>query len=203
MNLLCGKGSEFKISMLGMALMFGYMLGSLLLTNLSDIYGRKSVLLVVTTISSLMVPLICLMQSDYYPTMVLCLLFGMTTPCRYSVAFMYTTELTTKAKAYINTVFCVLFDSLVLVLLGIYYLFFKKMDVSLYLMMAIQIFACVAMMKFMPESPHYLLSKDDKHQFCNSIIQIAQFNNIQISYDKITQDYDEFQESMKAFSITE
>jgi MFS family permease len=84
-----------KVSSFGVFVMAGIACGSLLLTNLSDIYGRKSVLLVATLISSFLLVPIILEQDNYMFTVSFSFLFGMAAAVKFSVSYMYSLELTT------------------------------------------------------------------------------------------------------------
>jgi len=130
MDLYCPEKDNHKwfISLFGSSLMLGLMLGSIFLTNLSDLYGRKTILIWVTLASGvLLIPLIAL-QSYYKTTLALTLLFGMTAACRYSVSYMYSCELSTRINSNYFGLLCLIGDSLSSVVLGFYFIFFKHID---------------------------------------------------------------------------
>ena len=112
--------------------MAGVACGSLFLTNLSDVYGRKPVLLVSTYISSLLMIPIVLKQDHYTSTILFTFLFGMTAGVKFSVSYMYSLELTTQQNGELYGVMQLVFDSIVSIILGVYFYFVKRMDLSLW-----------------------------------------------------------------------
>ena len=112
--------------------MAGVACGSLFLTNLSDVYGRKPVLLVSTYISSLLMIPIVLKQDHYTFTILFPFLFGMTACVKFSVSYIYLLKLTTHQNGYLYGVMQLVFDSTVSIILGAYFYFVKRMDLSLW-----------------------------------------------------------------------
>lgn len=91
MNLECAKNgnNSYFISSFGSSMMFGFMLGSIFLTNLSDVYGRKPVLYASTAVSSVLVLPLIFGQSNYWITLIATILFGMVGATRYAVSYIY------------------------------------------------------------------------------------------------------------------
>jgi len=152
------------------------MLGSLLLTNLSDLYGRKPVVICSTAVSSLLIIPIIFCQTAYKSTLVATLLFGMMGACKYSVSYMYSVELSTSINSNYFGLMCLVGDSLSSVLLGIYFIFFKSFNVSLWFLLVTQLLSIYILYQYVPESPRYLLTIDDKNAFIQAILSIATWN---------------------------
>ena len=89
-------------------------------------------LLLSTYLSSvLMIPII-LWQGSYTSTVFFTFVFGMTAGVKFSVAYMYSLELTTQNNGELYGILQLAFDSTVSILLGIYFYFVKNMDLSLW-----------------------------------------------------------------------
>ena len=149
--------------------MLGLMLGSLLLTSLSDFYGRKPVVIFSTIVSSLLILPIIYYQNAYKPTLVTTLLFGMMASCKYSVSYMYSVELSTSINSNFFGLMCIIGGSLSSVILGVYFIYFKRMDESLWFLFVTQLFCIIILYKYVPESPRFLLTIDDKKRFIKAI----------------------------------
>ena len=145
------------------------MLGSLLLTSLSDFYGRKPVVIFSTIVSSLLILPIIYYQNAYKPTLVTTLLFGMMASCKYSVSYMYSVELSTSINSNFFGLMCIIGGSLSSVILGVYFIYFKRMDESLWFLFVTQLFCIIILYKYVPESPRFLLTIDDKKRFIKAI----------------------------------
>ena len=139
MDLVCSNinNNDYKISLFGVSLMLGLAFGSFTLTNISDIYGRKFVLVACLLVSSLYLVFIIAFQSNYTVTILFTFLFGMTTACRYSVSVIHAIELSTfqNKSFYVTTM--IFQDAAASYLMGIYYYFIKSMDPSLVLLIFI------------------------------------------------------------------
>ena len=99
MDLYCAEENNLKISLFGSSLMVGLMVGSVFLTNLSDVYGRKPILLFALGLNTIMTIPLILFQNNYWITIFTTFLFGITAACRYSVSYMYSVELSTKKNS--------------------------------------------------------------------------------------------------------
>lgn len=145
------------ISLLGTAMLVGFMVGSLTLTNLSDVYGRKPLLQISLLLSTIiLVPLIFL-QADFIGTIVCSFIFGIAASSRYSIAYIYIVELSTSPNSHFFGTICMLGDSLSSVWIGLYFWFFKSMDVALWFVIGAQLICMVLIHRYVPESPHFLL----------------------------------------------
>jgi len=153
--------------------MFGLMMGSLFLTNLSDKFGRKPVLMVVTLVSGVIIVPILYCQTDFKTTLVLTFLFGATASCRYSVSYMYTCELSTSVNSNFYGMLCMVGDAFSSIILGVYFIFFKNIDQSIYFMLITQTIGVYILWKHVPESPKFLFETNRKQDFLNCIERMA------------------------------
>ena len=133
MNLVCTNRSsnDYKVSMFGVLLMLGQAVGSLTLTGLSDIYGRKLVLLAILTLSGVIFILLTAFQDNYGMTLLCVFINGMASSVLYSVSYMYSTELTSNEGVEFFGSMCLIADSLTSVVMGVYWYFVKTMDANL------------------------------------------------------------------------
>ena len=53
--------------------------------------------------------------------------------------------------------------------IGIYFVFFKSFDVSLWTLLLLQIASMVVLQRYVPESPRYLFTKNNKAEFIEAI----------------------------------
>lgn len=97
MDLVCSaKGNNaYFIGLFGSSMMLGLMIGSIVITSLSDIFGRKKVLQLSLAISNIALVLIIFGQYSYTFTILSTFVFGMVAASRYSVSYMYSVELST------------------------------------------------------------------------------------------------------------
>ena len=139
MDLVCSNqdNNAYWISLFGVVLMLGLAFGSFTLTSLSDIFGRKAVLLICLLASSIFLIASVSSQSSYTMTVFFTFLFGMTTACRYSVAVMHAIEISTRANSAFYITSVLIFDAAASYIMGIYYYFIKSMDAGLILLLLI------------------------------------------------------------------
>jgi MFS family permease len=136
MNFICPnrKVHAFLISLFGTSMLLGFMIGSLTLTNLSDIYGRKPLLVLSLLISTIVTFPLIFYQDNFWLTIFFSFIFGISASSRYSVAYIYSVELSTSPNCYLYGTMCMFGDSMSSVLIGIYFVFFKSFDTSLWFM---------------------------------------------------------------------
>ena len=171
MDLICSeKGNNaFYIGLFGSSMMLGLMVGSIAITNLSDIFGRKKVLQLSLAISNIALVLILLCQDSYALTILSTFVFGMVAASRYSVSFMYSVELSTSSNSEFFGALCLVGDSCSSVVIGFYFVFFKSFDVSLWTLLGLQVASMVVLQRQVPESPRYLFTKNKKTEFIEAI----------------------------------
>ena len=101
--------------------MLGLTVGSLFLTNLADVFGRKSTLLWCLVASTILLIPLLLVQKQYTVTLISIFLFGMTAACRYSVSYIYATELSTVKRQEFFGAMCPVQDSLPSFVIALYF----------------------------------------------------------------------------------
>jgi MFS family permease len=196
MDLYCADENNLKISLFGSSLMVGLMVGSVFLTNLSDVYGRKPILLFALGLNTIMTIPLILFQNNYWITIFTTFLFGITAACRYSVSYMYSVELSTTKNSSFYGILCLIGDSLSSVFLGIYFIFVKSVTPSLWFMLVTNVASIFVIWHKVPESPSYLFSMNLKSKFVECLSQIAKFNLISFDPQQLEKEYDTIQEAL-------
>ena len=102
-------------------------------------------------------------------TMAFIFVFGLTYAPRASLTYVWALELTTRDSESHYSMLSMLFDSMCLLVLGLYFLAFHSMAVLLYLVCAVQTVAIVLMVLYIPESPSFLYEKGDFEGFLQSV----------------------------------
>lgn len=136
-DLLCPENSvetQYLISLFGVSVMLGLAFGSLFLTNIADVFGRKPVLLQSIFISNIFLLPIILFQSNYSMTLLSTFLFGTLAAVKFSVSYMYSLELTTLENHELFGMTCLFYDGCSSIVLAIYFWFFKQIDTSLWVL---------------------------------------------------------------------
>lgn len=144
--------------------MAGFFAGSIFVVRLGDIFGRKWVLVAVSFLSSVSLLLMALI-SNLTVVLVSVFVFGITATSRWSIAYVYAIELTTKEHQPLYAMMSMMFDSSAFVLIGTYFYFVKDMTPILYTLAAIQMVCIVVQVVFIPESPFFLYEKNKLPQF--------------------------------------
>ena len=88
---------------------------------------------------------------------------------RYSISYMYSVELSTSKNSKYYGVLCLVGDSSSSVILGIYFIFFKSFDFSLWTLLLLQILSMLILHRYVPESPRYLYTKNIKNEIIYAI----------------------------------
>lgn len=138
--------------------MVGLMVGSVFLVNLSDIYGRKPILLLALTLNTLLTLPLIHFQSHFWIQIATTFLFGITAACRYSVTYMYSVELSTTPNTSFYGILCLIGDSLSSILLGIYFIYIKSVIPSLWFLFFTNLLMIYIIWQKIPESPSFLFS---------------------------------------------
>eukprot|EP00347_Sterkiella_histriomuscorum_P006682 403351837 len=169
--------------MLGSSLLIGQFLGSIFLMRLGDIFGRKYVVIISTLLGS-----VFMIGIIYSPNLnalyAFILLFGITLAPR-NLSYVYCLELTTHQNQSTYSMICMLFDSLGMIILGIYFSFFKSMTNLIWFTIAVQTFAALIVLVFCPESPKFLYEKKEYDKFFQAIGQIEKFNRTNVNLQEL------------------
>jgi MFS family permease len=170
--------------MLGASLLAGLFIGSIFVVRLGDIYGRKKVL-----IPSILVSLVSLLLITYVNNLtslvIFTFIFGIVAAPRYALAFVYANELTTQKHEALYSMLSMIVDSSTIIVIGIYFYFFKTMQPLLLASILITIVLVFVIVMFIPESPKFLYDKGRMDEFKESLIAIAKFNGKNITMEEI------------------
>lgn len=162
----------------------GLLFGSIFLVRLGDIFGRKRILVIIVTISSIVLMGIIFTQNLLVLYMFI-FLFGMTAAPRGALSFVYALELTTKRHEAFYSMLTMVCDSSGLIVLGTYFYFVKDMKPVIYALVVIQSLLIVLVGVFMPESPKFLYEKGELERFRKAMQQIAKLNGKYIEIEEI------------------
>lgn len=119
--------------------------------RLSDIIGRKKVV-----VASVLVGSVCLLGICLSPNItvlyIFIFIFGLSCAPR-GLSYVYALELTTKDKESIYATIAMLFDSSCMIILGIYFYIFRNMNHIIIFVIIVQTIAIILVMIYCPESP--------------------------------------------------
>jgi MFS family permease len=118
------------LGLFGALMLAGLFVGSIFLVRLGDIFGRKKMLFVVVTFSSLTL-LLMLMINNLAVLLICIFIFGMTASPRYALSFVYALELTTSDHEAFYSMLSMICDSSGLIVLGTYFYFVKDINAIL------------------------------------------------------------------------
>lgn len=134
LDIVCA--SPYEISLLGTTLFAGLFIGSVFVSRLGDIIGRKIVLTATVLISSLTLISIIL-TTNLFLLYVSIFVFGVTASPRYSIAYIYFSEIVSSQYVYLYSMISMLVDAISMVVFGIYFNLIKDMAPLLW-------FLCIA-----------------------------------------------------------
>jgi MFS family permease len=104
----------------------GLMVGSILVSRLGDVYGRKPILAAVVFVSSVALLGILLVE-ELYVLFALIFVFGVTAAPRYSMAYVYASEIVSSDHESTYCMLSMIIDSFAMIVFGIYYYYVKTM----------------------------------------------------------------------------
>jgi MFS family permease len=153
------------------------MFGSIFLVRLGDQIGRKPVILASTFISN--IALLCcqfLAQTHIY-LLIYIFIFGLTILPSSLLSYVLVCELTPKEHQTFYMTLAMLFDSLGMIFLGIYFDFLSKSMKPLIVGLIILQFVLIAIMwAYVPESPKFFYEKGQTEKFIQTLRWIAKVN---------------------------
>jgi MFS family permease len=123
--MICASSNQ--IGMIGSLLFAGLLLGSILITRLADIYGRKWILVGLVFVSTLAV-LVINLTTSIYTLYTFIFIFGMTAASRFTICYVYALELVSSKYESFYGMFSMIFDSLPMIFFGFYFYYFKDMN---------------------------------------------------------------------------
>ena len=172
-SLICSDPSY--IGMFGMLYFTGYVIGSMFIPTLSDLYGRKKPYLITHVINQICVIIILVLPaiSEYYNVVIaMGFVIGVTAAGRWSLGFVYMTEFVPSSyHTFFGTINCTQRGILYLIF-SLYFRYINKNWVYL------QIFGLAVFLVFflivsitIPESPKWLYNKD-RFEECNEVMKV-------------------------------
>jgi MFS family permease len=156
--------SSNQIGMIGSLMFTGLLFGSLFISRLGDIYGRKWILVGTVLVSTLSL-LIINLTSSLYTLYGFIFIFGMSAAPRYSISYVYALELVSSEYETFYGMLCMTVDSISMILFGFYFYYIKDMNGILYFLAIIQTAAIIFLIYYVPESPKYLYDKGETNKF--------------------------------------
>ena len=166
---------NWLVGLLGTAFWIGYVTTMLLLPRVADVHGRKKIFAYGLTISAVLYAAL-IFSKNFYLTMVIIFLFGVTNTVRTIMGFVYFTELMPKKSITIATTVLWIIDGCVYLFVVVY--FWKISKYTIYLISIGFVFATLGALFswFLPESPVWLLSLNRTEQAIQVMTQIAKVN---------------------------
>ncbi|TNV73205.1 hypothetical protein FGO68_gene6950 [Halteria grandinella] len=163
-DLLCMDKNQ--IGYFGGILLTGFFIGSVFFVRLGDILGRKAIVLASTIVST------------FASQLAYIFIFGVTIGPRCFLSYVLAMELTPKEMHAFYSTMAMLFDSMCMIFLGVYFYAVRSMEQLILGLAIIQIVICVLMFLFIPESPKFLFEQGKKEQFITSLKKIAIINGL-------------------------
>lgn len=174
---------KVQISFFGTLLLAGFFFGSIFLVRLGDIIGRKKVVVVSTLVSS--VCLVGILLSPSLITLFVCIfIFGLTCGPR-GLSFVYALELTTSEYEVVYSTVALAIDATCMLILGLYFYFFKSMIPLLVFLTVVQTLAISLVALNAPESPKFLHDKGDTEGFIRALLRIAHVNKKDLNLNEL------------------
>lgn len=171
---------SYRISLLGSLLFSGLLFGSIFISRLGDVYGRKIVLASVDFVSSICL-LGILLLNDLYMLFGLIFVFGLTAAPRYSLAYVYTSEVVSSQHESTYCMLAMIIDSLSMIVFGVYFFNVKSIYPLLWFLLIFQTILQIIALIYIPESPKYLYEKGDMDGFFKALEKIAKFNKAKVN----------------------
>lgn len=192
-SMICDDNFSFKSSMFGTTMMFSFLLGSVFITPLGDVYGRKKMNFAVTVMQTIGLNGITLCLAvdgwaNYYVLLALIFLTGLGTATHYNICMIYAAEFTTQKYVKLYTSIGLFFSNSMMVVLGIYFYFVKSILPGMYFLCAIHLYGLLLCL-YLPESPYFAYATGQMEVFKHSMLKIARFNGAKLDVDSLMRDY--------------
>ena len=134
--------------MFGTACLVGFMIGSIFLTPLGDVYGRRMMNFVTTLVQSIgfFGITICLAVpgwANYWVLIFFTFILGLPTASLYNISMMVANEYTTQEGQKFYTFMGLFFDTFIMVLIGLEFAFIKSMLPGMYFCCALHVYMII------------------------------------------------------------
>ena len=146
------------IGLIGAAFLMGVVIGSLTLTRLGDVHGRRPIFML-GLVMHLGFMAGILVVTNYILCYVLVFIFGLSLTARYYVGYAYNVEMQPKSHYVLVGTSMFLVESVAYLSICIYFMYVSQYWKPLQIPNIVFISAGVVFLCFMPESPRFLISK--------------------------------------------
>ena len=176
MDLICEE--PYVIGLLGAISFFSFSIGSILLTKIIDTKGRKTVVLLASSVTPLGIILLFFAPNIYYVYSIM-FLIGLTYNTRSSVAYLYGCEFLEKKDVLKFGAYNFTISGFLQFLSAVWFYFMKSQDSYFVVMIILMIAAITWVLLMVPESPTFLFEIQDFERFEISLCQIAKINGVE------------------------
>lgn len=146
------------IGLIGAAFLMGVVIGSLTLTRLGDVHGRRPIFML-GLVMHLGFMAGIMVVTNYVLCYVLVFIFGLSLTARYYVGYAYNVEMQPKSHYVLVGTSMFLIESIAYLSICVYFMKVSKYWKPLQIPNIILISAGLVFLCFMPESPRFLISK--------------------------------------------
>jgi len=146
------------IGLIGAAFLMGVVIGSLTLTRLGDVHGRRPIFML-GLVMHLGFMAGIMIVTNYILCYVLVFTFGLSLTARYYVGYAYNVEMQPKSHYVLVGTSMFLIESVAYLSICFYFMFASQYWKPLQIPNIVFISAGVVFLCFMPESPRFLISK--------------------------------------------
>ncbi|CDW78040.1 solute carrier family member 5 [Stylonychia lemnae] len=188
--------SQFKIGLFGSLFLAGIVLGSVTLTRLGDIYGRKPIFLIGMAIQ-ILTTVGVLMNSNIMVAYALFFIIGFGVTGKQFVGFSYLVEMQPHyTQAYVSS-FEFIFEAFVYLFVVIYFSLISKTWQYVGIpSLGLGVIGCLSLLS-QPESPRFLISVGEYEKARQVFKRIARVNNQDPSkFDKVSFAEEDIQQKM-------
>ena len=166
--------SNVTLGLFGSLHFVGYVLGSVLIIRLGDVYGRKPVLLVWTIITAILIFLMYFTE-ELWLIYTFLVISGMFIISKGALGYVYMLELLPENKCGNYHSICFLINSIFGIFWIILFYFLKDLRVFFLIISALLILHLIVVIKA-PESPKFLYSKQRWNDLHEALLEISKFN---------------------------
>ena len=146
------------IGLIGAAFLMGVVIGSLTLTRLGDVHGRRPIFML-GLVMHLGFMAGIMVVTNYILCYVLVFIFGLSLTARYYVGYAYNVEMQPKSHYVLVGTSMFLIESVAYLSICFYFMYVSQYWKPLQIPNIVFISAGVVFLCFMPESPRFLISK--------------------------------------------
>lgn len=148
--------------MYGTALLFSFLLGSVFITPLGDVHGRKiihRIVICMQTFGIMGITLTMLIPqiASYYTFLILVFIVGLGTATHYNIGFCYSLEFTVQSEAPTYTFMSLGIDATFVLVISVYFYLDKSITPGLIFLSIFFVYMIFWNWLYLPESPYFAL----------------------------------------------